>query len=286
MSLVFAGVCSHAPGITGRADQADPAVRDAFYAALDEMRVRIEQARPDAIVVVAAEHFANFFMNNMPSFAIGMADAYAGPIEDEAWLGIERRQVPGNRRLSQALIENVMQRCDISYAEEWRFDHGIMVPLHFLTPRYDLAVVPVNINCQGPPLAPLHRVWAFGEALRRAADSVPERIALVGTGGISHWPATPDSGKINEAWDRDLLDRWCRNDRAALLDYDDAQIYAEAGQGGFEIRTFLAVSAAANGAPGTVHFYAPIPIFAVGCTVASYDLGPGVPLVASRSSNV
>ncbi len=74
-----------------------------------------------------------------------------------------------------------------------------MVPLHFLTPRYDLPIVPVNINCQGPPLRPLHRAWAFGEALRRAADTVPERIALVGTGGISHWPATPDSGRINEA---------------------------------------------------------------------------------------
>ena len=67
------------------------------------------------------------------------------------------------------------------------------------------AVVPVNINCQGPPLAPLHRAWALGEALRRAADRVPERIAVVGTGGISHWPATPDSGKINEAWDREFL---------------------------------------------------------------------------------
>ena len=31
--------------------------------------------RPDALIVIAAEHFANFFMNNMPvSYAIGMAD--------------------------------------------------------------------------------------------------------------------------------------------------------------------------------------------------------------------
>ena len=133
-------------------------------------------------------------------------------------------------------------------------------------------MIPVNINCQGPPLTPVHRAWAFGEALRRACDSVPEKIALVGTGGISHWPATPDSGKINEAWDADFMDRWCRNDKDALLDYDDLSVYADAGQGGFEIRTFLAVSAAAGGAPGQVHFMEPIPIFAVTCTIASYDL--------------
>ena len=31
MPLVFAGVCSHAPGIVGRADQADPAAKDRLY---------------------------------------------------------------------------------------------------------------------------------------------------------------------------------------------------------------------------------------------------------------
>ena len=276
MPLVFAGVCSHAPGITGRSDQADPNIRDAFYAAFDQMRQDLEAAKPDALVIVAAEHFANFFMNNMPSFALGMADVYEGPIEDPGWLGIERVTVPGNRDISERLIKGVMNHSDVSYAEEWRFDHGIMVPLHFLTPRYDLPIIPANINCQGPPLTPLPRAWAFGEAIRTAADAMPERIAVVGTGGISHWPATPDSGKINEPWDREFMDRWCRNDKDALLSYDDNQVYAEAGQGGFEIRTFLCISAAAGGARGTVHFYAPIPIFSVGCTVATYQLDGAV----------
>ncbi|MCY3948159.1 MAG: hypothetical protein OXF61_03045 [Acidimicrobiaceae bacterium] len=275
MTLVYAGCASHAPGITGRADQADPEVRDEFYAAYDDMRQAIEASGAEAMIVLAAEHFANFFMDNMPSFAIGMADFYDGPIEDPAWLGIDRFRAPGDRDLSQRLITHVMQTVDVAYAEEWKLDHGIAVPLHFLTPRFDLTIIPANINCQGPPLAPLHRAWAFGQALRRAADSVPENIALVGTGGISHWPATPDSGKINEAWDCEFLDRWQRNDRESLLGYDDRSVYAEAGQGGFEIRTFVAISGAASGATGTVHFYAPIPIFAVGCTVASYDLAHG-----------
>ena len=272
MPLVYAAVCSHAPRITGRAERADPAVRDRFYEALDGMRARLEATRPDALIIVAAEHFANFFMNNMPAFAIGMADFYDGPIEDPDWLRIDKFRAPGNRDLSGRIISKVMETVDVAYAEEWLFDHGIAVPLHFLTPRFDLPVVPANINCQGPPLAPLSRAWAFGEALRRAADAAPERLAIIGTGGISHWPATPDSGRINEAWDREFLDRWCRNDRDALCGYDDVAVYTEAGQGGFEIRTFVAVSAAVAGAPGTVHFYEPIPIFAVGCTVADYRL--------------
>jgi 2,3-dihydroxyphenylpropionate 1,2-dioxygenase len=273
MSLVFAGVCSHAPGITGRAHMADPEIVGPFYEAFRAMGKELEAARPDALIVVAAEHFANFFMNNMPAFAVGMADAYEGPIEDPAWLGIARISVPGNARLSRRLIEEMMQTVDLAYAEEWKFDHGIMVPLNFLTPRYDLPVIPVNINCQGPPLTPVHRAWALGEALRRAADAVPERFAIVGTGGISHWPATPDSGKINQAWDREFLERFVSNDKEALLSYSDTATYHDAGQGGFEIRTFIALAAAARG-QGVLRFYQPIPIFSVGCTLATLHVAP------------
>ncbi|RKP57675.1 extradiol ring-cleavage dioxygenase [Pararobbsia silviterrae] len=271
MSLVFAGVCSHSPGITSRAELADPALRDPFYASYGRMREALEASRPDALVIVAGEHFANFFMNNMPAFALGMADHYEGPIEDERFLKIARRRVPGHAALSARLIEGVMQTVDVAYCEEWKFDHGIAVPLHFLTPRDDLAIIPGNINCQGPPLTPLHRAWAFGEAIRRAADAMPERIAFVGTGGISHWPATPDSGKINEAWDREFLTRWSHNDKDRLLDYRDTAVYAEAGQGAFEIRTLIAVAAAARG-KGTVLSYTPIPIFATGCFTATMDI--------------
>ena len=83
------------------------------------------------------------------------------------------------------------------------------------------------------------------------------------------WPATPDSGKVNEAWDREFLRRFLANDREALTSYSDEETLRDAGQGGFEIRTFLTVAGATEGATGELLFYAPIPIFAVGCTAAT-----------------
>lgn len=273
MSLVYAGVLSHAPGITGRADLVkNTEKRDEFYAALDKQRQEIEDSGAEALIVIAAEHFANFFMNNMPAYCIGIGNCYEGPIEDPAWLKIAKTDVPGSSDLATRLTKEVMKTVDTAYAEEWKFDHGIMIPLNFLTPRYDMPIIPVNINCQGPPLTPLNRAWEFGAALRRACDLVPEKVALVGTGGISHWPATPDSGKINEPWDREFLDNLMNQDKEALLRYTDEETYREAGQGGFEIRTYIAAASAAKG-KGELQFYTgELPIFAVGCTVAKFSI--------------
>ena len=68
-----------------------------------------------------------------------------------------------------------------------------------------------------------------------------------------------------------------KNDKERLLDYTDEETYRDAGQGGFEIRTFIAIAAAAGG-QGDLKFYtAELPIFAVGCT--GYILA-AIPLVA------
>jgi 2,3-dihydroxyphenylpropionate 1,2-dioxygenase len=114
MSLVFAGIVSHAPGITGRAQMADAGIAGEFYAAFRSMGERLAEARPDALVVVTAEHFANFFMSNMPAFAVGMADQYEGPIEDPAWLGIALTKVPGDANLSLRKIREIMHTVEVA----------------------------------------------------------------------------------------------------------------------------------------------------------------------------
>ncbi len=89
MPLVYAGVTSHGPGMTGRAHLVDnTALRDALYASMAEQAQALADSGAEVLVVVAAEHFANFFMDNMPAFCIGLGDQHSGPIEDPKWLGI------------------------------------------------------------------------------------------------------------------------------------------------------------------------------------------------------
>ena len=269
MTLVYAGTCCHAPGMTSRAEMAAPETRKQLHDAFARQRQALIDTGTEALVMVSSEHFANFFMDNMPTYSIGMADAYEGPIEDPDWLKIKRTKIPANPDLSLRLINEVMHTVDVCYAQEWKFDHGMSVPLHFLTPAYDLPIVPVNINCQNPPLSPLHRTWELGKALRRAIDLAPEKIALIGTGGTSHWPCTPDSGRINEVWDQVLLDQLIHKRKDALLAYTDEKTISEAGPGAFEMRTSLCVAAATEDQTGEIWFSEAIPIYATTCSITT-----------------
>ena len=131
MSLVGAFAASHAPGITGRPSLPPAVESEPIFRAYEALRDRLEAARPDVLVVVSPEHWANFFLDNMPSFCIGIADEFLGPT-DEKFVNIPRRRVRGHARLARVLAEGIAEEVDLSTSQEMALDHGVMLPLHLL----------------------------------------------------------------------------------------------------------------------------------------------------------
>ena len=77
--------------------------------------------------------------------------------------------------------------------EPFRFEqgeliHNVLLPKRYVWPDRDIPVIPILINCFAPPLATWRRSYELGVALRKAIAGRPERIAIVASGGISHWP--------------------------------------------------------------------------------------------------
>ena len=269
MSLVGAFAASHAPGITARPALPPAAESEPIFRAYDELRARVAAAQPDVWVVVSSEHWANFFLDNMPSFCVGISDEFFGPT-DEKFVNIPRRGVRGHARLARALAEGVAEEVDLSTSQEMALDHGVMLPLHML--RTELPVIPIIVNCLAGIPAPLHRCHALGAAIRREVDRWPERVALLGSGGLSHWPAMPESGRIGIDFDRRFLDAFIGGRIEGFLRYPKEKLEAEAGPGGHEIRTWVTVAGAANGARGSLLAYQPVPAWSTGCAVAALQI--------------
>ena len=92
----------------GGAEDRPEEQRARFFGALSKLRSLIEQRRVDAIVMVANEHFTNFFLDNFPALCVGIGDHHFGPAEQ--WLRIEQGRVPSHADLASHLLSATMER--------------------------------------------------------------------------------------------------------------------------------------------------------------------------------
>lgn len=271
---VFAS--SHAPGITGFPERADDAQRRHVEDAFAQLGQRMAELRPDAIVAVSVEHFTNFFLNNLPAFAIGTAGAYEGPATAEMgeFLNVRQHDYPGHAALSDHLYRFALaSHFDPALiGGSFVFDENFCVPLKHLEPDSRVPLVPIIVNGVNPPFPTLRRCYEFGEMLRSAieAQDLAERVVVLGTGGLSHWVGMPESGTINEDFDREFLRRLGSGDPDLLTALSDEEIDL-AGNGAHEIRPWVVAAGAAGGGFDTLA-YAAVPAWLTGTAVAAARL--------------
>ena len=268
MPIVFAAAVSHAPGLTAWPDQAPRTQYDVLAAGFDTIRSGLSQASPDAIILLTSEHWTNFFLEHIGAFCVGRADHYEGPVEP--WLNVTKARVPGDPALAADII-GAAYAADVepSFAYELSFDHGTMVPLHFLAPEMNVAVVPVMFNTLAEPQPNARRCARFGSIIGDVARRSDKRIAIIATGGMSHDPGERRHGTIDSPFDRLFLDRICAGDLAALVSYTN-QDFAAAGAGSYELLAWIALSAAIEGRSGTLLAYEPVAPWATGMGLVAF----------------
>jgi aromatic ring-opening dioxygenase catalytic subunit (LigB family) len=264
--VVAAILCSHAPGIL--AFPAPEAQRQAIHRGFAEAREVLAAARPDAILAVSSEHFVNLFLDNMPAFCLGVGAAHHGPPPTEDFLDIPEGDLPGHPELARAVLATAYAG-DVEPASSERLllDHAIFLPLQLLRPERDVPVVPLLQNCQVPPLPRLPRCYRLGQLIRQAIDAWPGRVALLGTGGLSHSPGTPEGWHIDEAFDREFLGLLERGEGEAIAALPDERV-DRAGYGTWEVRQWVTVLGAVPERKGRVLAYEPVQPWLTGCAVA------------------
>lgn len=257
--IVVGLAASHAPGVTGAPEPAgEQGTR--FYAGMEKLRKALEEAQPDLIIEIANEHFVNFYLNDMPAICVGVGESHYGPVEPEFFLRIPPRVVPGHPEFGKELVRQAYASgFDLAFSEELALDHGTMVPLHFILPNNDIPVVPILVNNITEPMPSPRRLYQLGQLIRQVVASRPkgEKVAVVGTGGISHWVGTPEMGLINVEFDERFLEHIERGRGEAISEWTPEEI-GKGGNGAHEIRNWIAVLGAMAGVKGEVAAYEPV----------------------------
>ncbi|MCC3270178.1 protocatechuate 3,4-dioxygenase [Arthrobacter sp. zg-Y809] len=212
---------------------------------------------PDVAVIIYNDHANALDMSIIPAFAMGTSDHYA--VADE---GYGPRRVPnvvGAPELSEHLLVNLMDEgFDLTVLQDLDVDHGLTVPLSVYTPdpgeAWPCAVVPILVNVLHYPQPTAQRCLDLGEALGRAIRSYPEdiKVAVFGTGGMSHQLSGERAGLINEEFDRNFLTR-IEKDPQSLAQISREDYIREAGSEGIEMIMWLVMRGAVGDDIRRVH---------------------------------
>jgi protocatechuate 4,5-dioxygenase beta chain len=264
--IIGAVTTAHVPAIgnaIARGLQQDPYWKP-FFDGFVGVREWLQQMRPDVVVVIYNDHGLNFFLDKMPTFAVGAAAEYR--YADEGWgLPTMFAPFPGDPSFSWHLIESLVDdEFDVTTCQEMLVDHAFAIPMALLWPgasSWPVRAIPIAINTVQHPLPSAARCFKLGQAIGHSIESYPEdlKVLVLGTGGLSHQLDGTRAGFINKEFDLLCMDKLVA-DPQALTHYSTTELVQQAGSQGVELLMWLAARGALTGRVSLVHSNYHIPI--------------------------
>jgi protocatechuate 4,5-dioxygenase beta chain len=243
---------SHIPAIGGaihRGDQQTPYWKP-FFDAFPPIHAWLGEKKPDVIVIFYNDHGLNFFLDKMPTFAVGAATQYVN--SDEGWGIPSLEPLRGEVDLSWHIINTLVDKeFDVVTCQDMLVDHACSLPLKLFYPEgnYPVTVVPVCINTVQFPLPKASRCYALGKAVGQAIQSwgSDKKVAVLASGGLSHQLDGERAGFINKQFDLQFLQSLETNPEWATQ-FSVHELVEKTGTQGVELLMWLAMRGALTAA--------------------------------------
>ena len=266
-----------------------------IQASFAALRARLEAVRPDALVIVGDDQSEVFSKAITPAMAIYLGEEVSGTISI-SWLGQRREDnhitLKCHAPLARALTERLVARgFDLAYSEELQplsrpeagLGHAFTRLSHALgVDQSGLPTIIFFLNAYHPPLPSAARCYDLGHALAEALANRPERVAILGSGGLSHCPMGPRAGWVDEPLDHWVLDRISSGEGEELRNlftFDSDTLRSGTG----EIRSWITVAGAFHGRRATVLDYIPARHAVTGLGFAYWDID-GLPAASAATA--
>jgi aromatic ring-opening dioxygenase catalytic subunit (LigB family) len=268
--LVGAFAASHGPLIIREWERVPAGEKARMAEGFRELGRRLEAAKPDVLVIVSPDHWSNFFLDNVPAVCIGVGETHEGP--PEPWMkAFPHRRFAGHPGFGMHIARTALGGgFEPAVSHHLKLDHGFCIPLWRMELERLPCVVPMVVNSIEPPMPSLARCYEWGALVSRATKTYPEnlRVAILGTGGLSHSIGEPTMGAIYQDFDRETI-RLFSAEPKALVSYLEEKLPTH-GNGSEEVRNWLVAHGAAGGRGFQLVDYVPCPTVIVGCAFASW----------------
>jgi 2,3-dihydroxyphenylpropionate 1,2-dioxygenase len=217
--IVAAAAAVHAPQLLSRPPHEDPAKLDGSTDALRAFGRVLDETAPDALLVIGIDHLETFWLEAVPTFTLILSP------EADAHYMQTRRQVPVHTDLAAHLLHGVVRRdVDLTYSQDAVLGHAFLTPFQYVLGDRDIPVVPLLVNAYLPPLPSPRRCFTLGRTIAEALADRPERLAVLASGGMSHFPGTARYTAPQFSFDEWVLQEVAAGRFEELLDLTPVQL--------------------------------------------------------------
>ncbi len=219
--IVAAMATVHAPQLFTRPPSEDLAQLDADIAAMRELGKTLDETKPDVLIVIGSDHLETFFLSSVPTFAV-----MSGEISHAAFATKEYK-LPIHQGLAEDLLDGLIRAdFDMSYSQDAELGHAFAAVYEWVLEGRAIPVVPIFVNVYLPPLASARRCEALGKAIAKIIAKRPEgeRVAIVASGGMSHYPGTWKYPQPAFDFDHWAIAKMEKGQHDALLDLSVEQL--------------------------------------------------------------
>jgi len=243
------GTC-HTPYMFTRPPDEKPEQLDQAAAGMAELGRVLDETRPDVIIFMGSDHVETFSVTCIPTFAI-----IAGSRAIAKFAGREYN-LPVHREMAEDLLTKLVvdHSFDVAYSEDAELGHAFAVPFEHVIGKRDIPVIPFFTNVYVPPLPTPKRCAALGRAIAEIVKGRKERVAVIASGGMSHFPGTTKYLQPEFDFDRWLVAQFEAGNTGALLEMTGTQLDEV---GNTEMLTWAMMFGAIGPQPGTLIDYIP-----------------------------
>jgi 2,3-dihydroxyphenylpropionate 1,2-dioxygenase len=182
--IVTAMATVHAPQLFTRPPTEDLAQLDADIAAMRELGKSLDETKPDLAIVIGSDHLETFFLSAVPTFAI-----VAGQTSKASFAGRDYA-LPVDPLAEELLDKLVNNGFDMTYSQDAVLGHSFAAIYEWVIEGRAIPVVPLFVNTYLPPLPTARRCEQLGKAIRDIVTAGDRRVAVIASGGMSHYPGT------------------------------------------------------------------------------------------------
>jgi gallate dioxygenase len=266
MATIVGGIAtSHTPtiGFALDANKQQDAVWAPIFKGYEPVKQWLVDKKPDVLFYIYNDHITSFFFDHYSQFALGVGDRYWPA--DEGGGPRKLPDIKGHPGLARHIAMGlVADEFDLSYFQQKGLDHGCFSPLSLLWPHanggWPGAIIPLAVGVLEFPIPSAKRCFKLGRSLRKAIESYPEdlKVAIVGTGGLSHQVHGERCGFNNTPWDMEFLDLLEKSPQV-LTDITIAEYAQKGGFEGSEVIMWLVMRGALSAKVNKLHqaYYLP-----------------------------